>query len=142
MSLDATIQTLFDKLNTRKNTLSTLKAASAKTWKTNCAFRIGWSTSTTNLQTASAQTIEDCAWYLCMVQSARQVALTRLNRPDNDKFNGYSINNWFSDFEKRLATIAYRDEEVEIEVLEHRLNQVLSPDERRRIEVELLAKEI
>jgi 2-phospho-L-lactate guanylyltransferase (CobY/MobA/RfbA family) len=52
------------------------------------------------------------------------------------------LDDWFNDLNKRLATINIRQEEAELATLEARLNQVLSPEERRRIEVEMLAKEL
>lgn len=141
-NIDQTIQTLFAKLGERKARVAALKAELAKSWKTNGTFRLIGATATTNIQTASVETIEECAMQLCMIDHARGAAASRLNRQIQTKVHGYSTDDWFNDFSKRLATIEIREEERQLEALEQRLNQVLSPEERRRIEVELLAKEL
>ena len=141
-NIDQTIQALFTKLSQRKAKVDELKAQTSKSWKTNGSLRLIGSSTPTNIQTASAETIDEIALHLCMIATARDAASLRLSRPITDKVQGYSVDDWFSDLQKRLATINIRSEEQELAALETRLNSVLSPDERRRIEVELLAKEL
>lgn len=142
MSIDTTIQQLFVKLDERKKKVAELKAEIGKSWKTNGTFRLIGSSSTTNIQTASAETIEDCAMNLGMICFAKDSATEFLGRQVTPKIGGYIKEDWISDFKKRLATIEVREEESQLATLETRLNQVLSPEERRRIEVEILAKEL
>jgi hypothetical protein len=142
MDIDTTIRALFDKLNARKSKVDELKVQIAKSWKTNGSFLQFGATTPTNIQTAGVDTIEDLAVQLCMIEHGKKAAEQRLGRPIEQKVRGSSIDDWFNDFQKRLATINIREEEKQIELLEQRLNQVLSPEERRRIEVELLLKEI
>jgi hypothetical protein len=82
------------------------------------------------------------ATQLCILSGAQEQAAARLGQPVTPKIQGYSADDWFADLKKRLATINLRAEEEQLANLESRLNQVLSPEERRRIEVELLAKEL
>jgi hypothetical protein len=141
-TLDQTIQALFTKLGERKAKVSELKAQVGKSWKTTGSMRQIGASTPTNIQTASVDVIEDVAEQLCMLEQAKAAAGVRLGRPIAGKVQGYSIDDWFSDLVKRLATINIRQEEAELATLEGRLNQVLSPEERRRIEVEMLAKEL
>jgi hypothetical protein len=140
--LDQTIQLLFQKLNERKAKVAELKAQIAKSWKTNGTFKMIGATATTNIQTASSFVIEELAVQVCVLSNAQGHAGALLGQPVSVKIQNYTIEDWFADFKKRLATINLRLEEEQLEILEQRLNQVLSPEERRRIEVELLAKEL
>lgn len=141
-TIDQTVQALFSKLNQRKAVLTQLKQQQAKSWKTNGTFRMLGATSTTNIQTAPKEVIEEIALQLCMYEQAQGAVSERLNRTVEVKIQNYSLDDWFSDITKRLSVIDIRSEEATVAQLETRLNQVLSPEERRRIEVELLAKEL
>lgn len=141
-TIDTTIRQLFDKLEQRKAKVASLKAEVAKSWQTNGVIRQIGQTATTNIQTAPAELIEELATQVLVISGARAEASTKLNRIIDPKLQGYTVDQWFNDFAKRLATIGIREEEKQLEALETRLNSVLSPDERRRIEVELLLKEV
>lgn len=141
-TIDQTIQDLFSKLNARKAKVESLRKEIAKTWKTNGSFRLIGAGTPTNIQTASTDTLEEMAAHLCLLDGARDAAAKRLDRTINLKVQGSTVDEWFEDISKRFATINLREEETLLATLEQRLNQVLSPDERRRIEVEMLAKEI
>lgn len=142
-TIDNTIQTLFAKLEERKAKVASLKSEIAKSWKTNCAYRLVGAAATTNIQTASVEVVEEIATALVMFSEAREKARKRLDRTTtSDMVQGYSVDDWFSDLSKRLASIDIRTEEAQLAQLETRLNQVLSPEERRRIEVELLTREL
>lgn len=142
MDIDTTIRTLFDKLNARKTRINELKTQIAKSWKTTCTLRLIGATTPTNVQTASVETVEECAQHLCMIESARRAAAARLDLPVKMVVQGFTIDDWFDDLQKRLAVISIREEEKQLDQLEQRLNQVLSPEERRRLEVELLSREL
>lgn len=141
-NIDEQIRGLFNKLNARKAKVNELKATIAKGWITNGGFRLLGSTSTTNIQTAPIEVIVEVATQLELLSTATASAATKLGLEPNTKIQGATVANWYSDLNKRVATINLRDEEAEIARLEGRLNQVLSPEERRRIEVELLLKEV
>jgi superfamily I DNA and RNA helicase len=140
--IDTTIQQLFDKLNQRKAKVAELKAQIAKSWKTTGTFRLIGAASSTNIQTASKDSVGEIAVQLCLLDGAQSTAAVRLGQPVQVKIQGYAPDDWFADLRKRLATIDLRSEEEQLATLETRLNQVLSPEERRRIEVEMLAKEL
>lgn len=141
-NIDQTIQLLFTKLSERKAKVASLEAEIAKSWRTTGAFRLIGAQSTTNIQTAQAEQLEEVAAHIVMLANAMSEASTKLSRPSAQKIQGYKAEDWFSDLQKRLAAIDVREEKKQLEALEQRLNQVLSPEERRRIEVELLAKEL
>lgn len=142
MSIDTTIQQLFKKLEERKANVADLKEKIAASWVTNGTFRLIGATSTTNIQTASAEVVEEVAGHLLLLANAMNEASVKLSRPGKQKVQGYTAEQWFTDLKKRLASIEVREAEAELAKLEARLNSVLSPEERRRIEVEMLAKEL
>jgi hypothetical protein len=140
--IDTTIQQLFNKLNQRKVKVAELKGCIAKSWKTNGTFRLFGATSSTNIQTAPKDVVGEIAVQVCLLSGAQTQAATQLGQPVQLKIQSYPADDWFADLRKRLATIDLRAEEEQLATLETRLNQVLSPEERRRIEVEMLAKEL
>lgn len=141
MSIDKTIQDLFTKLAQRKAKIEELKASIDKKWVTNSTFRLIGAAAPINLIAATVEQVGEAAVHLMMQTQARAAVSTRLGLTDL-KVQGYTEAEWFNDFEKRIAAITVKDEEKALATLEARLNSVLSPDERRRIEVELLAKEL
>lgn len=142
MNIDSTIQLLFAKLEARKQAIAALKVNIARSWKTNGSFRLIGAPTPTNIQTAPLDIVEEIASHICLLETARQQVADRLGRPVSKTMQGNPISDWFDDLNKRIATISVREEERELADLEARLNQVLSPDERRRIEVEMLLKAI
>lgn len=140
--IDVQIRGLFDKLNARKNKAAELKASAAKSWKTTGTFRQIGATSTTNLQTANEDQILEIATQIELLSGASNTAATKLGLTASAKVQSYTLEDWYHDLNKRLSAINLREEEAAVAQLETRLNQVLSPEERRRIEVELLLKEV
>lgn len=142
-NIDDMVRGLFDKLNVRKAKVAELKASIAHGWRTNGAFRLIGATSTTNVFTSPADVIaHEIAVHIEILTASEKTAAEKLGTEPAQKIQGYTIEDWYHDLKKRLATINLRDEEAELAKLEARLNQVLSAEERRRIEVELLLKEV
>jgi hypothetical protein len=139
-TIDDKIQGLFEKLNVRKTNVADLEAKIAKSWITNGSYRLLNVGAPININTASVETILDVVADLTIQRKAREEASQILELEAPKKFNGYSYDNWIDDCKKRLAAINIREEKKQLDDLENRLNTVLSPEERRRIEVENLLK--
>lgn len=142
MSIDTQIELLFGKLEQRKAKIAELKANIAKGWVTIGSFKTVGALAPTNIQTASQAVVEEIAVHICMISAAMEQAGSRLQAPVSSKIQGFTVDEWFQDLNKRLSTIQLREEEAAIAQIEQRLNQVLSPEQRRKIEVELLAREL
>lgn len=140
--IDTTIRELFKKLEERKANVAKLKEQTEQKWKTNATFRLIGATATINIQTAPQPVIDEVVVNLSLMVLGQREAARLLKREFAPKVYGYSVEDWFLDIEKRMATINIRDEETKLAELEARLNSVLSPEERRRIEVALLMQEI
>lgn len=142
MDIDTKIRELFTKLEARKASVAELRSHVDKSWKTNCTFRLIGASATTNIQTAPREVVEEVATHLQILVTSRVDASRRLNTTFSENIQGYPVSAWFDDLRKRLAAIDIREQEQQLSQLETRLNQLLSPEERRRIEVELLAREL
>ena len=137
---DKTVQLLFDKLESRKQEVADLKAEVSKSWKTNGMFPAFGKPVPINIQTASEDTICECAVTLAILERGINDASVLLKRSIPYKNGGYSTKDWVHDFNKRLATIHIREAEAQLADIEARLNQVLSPEERRRAEIERISR--
>lgn len=139
-NLDAVVRGLFDKFEARKKSVEALRATLSAKWATNCQFpRIGGYATSTNLQTASREVIEACARELAVLQLAEGEVEKQLKITGSAKHGGYAFTSWWADMARRMAAIQVSGEEAELATLEQRLEQVLSPEERRRMEIERLA---
>ena len=140
MDIDATIRELFKKLEERKAKVAEVRKATQKGWVTNGTWKVPFTATVINIQTLP----EDQLYLVAgeIVKSAESIRLGAaiLNGEYNKKVQGYQIEEWEADLRKRKAMIEIRSEEAKLAELEARLNSVLSPDDRRRIEVELLTK--
>lgn len=142
-TIDDQIRALFDKLNVRKAKVAELEAQIAKGWATNLSYRMAGSNTAVNINTiATVEGAVDLIADLVLVRKAREEAAELLGTKAATKFQGYTFDAWVEDCKKRLAAIEIRSEKKELDDLETRLNTVLSPEERRRIEVEQLLKAI
>lgn len=143
MSIDKTIQDLFAKLEERKKIVAGLRAQTQKGWVTNGTWKIPFTATVINIQTLPEDQLVLVAGEIADSFSKASDGYGMLYiSHDVVKLHGYTLAEWTADLRKRKATIQIRAEEAKLAELEARLNSVLSPEERRRIEVELLAKEL
>lgn len=141
-TLDEKVRALFDKFNARKAKVEELEAQIAKGWITNCTYRISGSAAPTNLNITTQETLLDVVGDLVIHRNTRTEAAELIGIKASDKIQGYAFDDWITDAKKRLAAIDIREEKKALAELEARLNSVLSPEERRRIEVEALLASI
>lgn len=143
-TIDKTIQELFQKLEERKKTVADLKAKTQKGWVTNCTWKIPFTGTVVNIQTCPEDQLVQLAGEIISTFGKYKFGADMLgiNIGKVQQINGYTVDEWKTDLTKRLATITIRSEEAKLAELEARLNSVLSPEERRRIEVELIAKSL
>ena len=75
-------------------------------------------------------------------REAEKKACELLNIEFRDKIQNYSYDAWLEDCQKRASYLHIREQENQLNALESKLNQLVSPDKRRELELELLAKSI
>lgn len=141
-NLDETIQKLFDQLQERKKKVAELQKVTKTSWKTKGVYNVPFSNSAINIQTLSREEIPTAIglifWYDQVQEAGKNLLSGAVFNPDSIHWK----NDYAEDCKKRLATIDLKEEEIKLKDLEARLNQVLSPEIRRKMEIEAIAKEL
>ncbi len=141
IELDRKVREMMNNVRKRTEQLEQTKKTVKQSWKTPCSFWFIGATAPINIQTAGLDTLEEIACHLCLFELARDKASQRINREIKVTYRNYPIDDWFDDINKRIAKLEISEQESKLEQLTKRLNDVLSPEERRRIEVESLMRE-
>lgn len=142
VTIDDQIRAMFAKLEERKASVKALQLQIDAKWLTNLSYVPSGATTPINVGTAQLQGIIDLMTDLVLKQEARKKAAAILGIEVDDKINGFDAADWTKDCKKRIASIKVREEERLLQQLEQRLNSVLSPEQRREIEVKLLLKDL
>lgn len=138
--IDAQVTALFNILQTKKAELEETKKAIGKQWATNCSLHLAGLSSPTNIQTASEDAILGLMAYLLMTQDYRDRAAKELGIPAVSKFAGAEFSEWIQDCKKRIAKLSVESKKTELDTLETRLNAIVSPEQKRQLELEALTK--
>ena len=71
-------------------------------------------------------------------------AVDLLSIEDADKFtwNGYTPEQWIGDVKQRISKIQISAKRAKLDVLEKRLDILVSPEQRRKLELVLISKEL
>jgi hypothetical protein len=122
-----------------------IKAANQKySPKTNQSFSFGDNLrGNFNIGTQSDATklIEALA-FLINAESAHTEACTRLGVVSEFKWQGYTVEEWQSDFQARVNKVQLKANEVELENYEKALNKLISKEKREEMELAELTKKI
>lgn len=135
--LDIKIKKLFDELSRRKATIDEDNNNLKRSWVTTCSLILDNTSQPINIQVASEQKILEAYTYMLQMSDYKSEAAANLGMVFDNKICGFSVDDWLSDFKKRIAKINIRSKIQTYEVLESRLNAIVSPEQRR--EMELLA---
>ena len=142
--IDTTVRGLWDTVAKRKAEISEIESSK---WVTNCVFNIRGGSSNVsdviNIQTLSK--VEDVirvAAVLIRVQDAFEKAAKALGEKTKFSHQGYSAEQWMQDFKTRIQKIRLGEKRKKLKELELRLDGLLSPELKRQLELERVAKEI
>lgn len=118
-----------------------------KAWITNCSVYPPFkqeSSSCINIQTASLSVIVDLVVSLLAYQEFKAQAHKALELSiDNDNiFHGFPIQDWIEDCKKRINIIQIKDKKVKLNNVEERLNKLISPEMKRKMELDDIKKEL
>ena len=141
-SIDEIVLELLNKVEEKKTQIG---AAERPTWLTNCQFKYVPSVNdTVNLQTVrEEEVLVDIYAFLVRKAGDFQVAAQDLKQ-DKVKFKylGFTLNEWLTDIQTRLSSLSIKKQREELAKLEERVNALVSPDQRRNIELAKLVKEL
>jgi len=113
-------------------------------WKTNCSFRYNKdSSASTNLQVcADIEELVHALAFLCDRKKGFDDAQKILGTEITFRWMGFTFEAWASDIKTRVAKVLITDKKKTLEVLESRLDKVLSPELKAQLELEAISKEL
>lgn len=143
-AIDLKVTELFNVLNKKKQEFEKAEMASNKKWITNCSFpSVFGNTQPINIQVQSESNLVELLTDLLIHQEYARKASELLNVKTKDiNWGGFTIEQWIEDFKTRAAKIQLTTRKNELIQLEKRLDAVVSPEQRRAMELEALAKEL
>lgn len=146
MSLDKKVEELFAVVQKQKEEVEATEKETKQSWKTNCSFFITASQVTLgnpiNIQTANEDTIRMVVHSILTYRRVDGVASKLLGVEPIVLLNGFSYDDWITDCKKRIALIQLRAKKTKLAQLEERLNAVVSPEQRRQMEIDAISKSL
>ena len=143
-TIDDKVRGLFDVLQKQKEKVEQAEQETKQSWKTKCSISIpSLSPTPINIQTANQGLVLSIGASLLVYQQTITEAAKRLGiAEDVSEYNGSSVEDWFADLKKRIAVIGINDKRKSLMELEKRLDAIVSPEQRRQMELEALTKEL
>lgn len=139
--IDKKIEELFVVVKAQKVEVEKAEKESKRNWNTNGSFKL-YSASPINLQTSTEDMIFKALTELLSFKGNAEEALEILGLKKEIKHDGYSIGDWIEDFQKRIATIQLKAKKEKFKTLEDRLISIVSPEQKRQMELEAIIKEM
>jgi len=140
--LDKQIKTLFDTLMKRKKSVDADETKIKRSWKTNCSFTRDGVAQPINIQVACEATILDVYSQMLMTRDYETKAAIILGLDVSSQVCGFELDDWVDDFKKRIASIHIKSKKRKLLELETRLEAIISPEQRREMELEAIMKEL
>ena len=136
---DELVQELFDKVQSKK---AALAQANKPCWNTSGSF--GYSPSNPsgdiNIKTLNdKRKIVDMLAFLMDRARAHSEAASALGVTAAFSWQGFTLNEWKSDFQTRVDQLMYTEKKKELDQLEARLDAILSPEMKRTMELNTIA---
>lgn len=136
---DKVVQELFKVVQDKK---AAIAKAEKPNWLTNCAFRYNKdSSASTNIQVCSdVEELVHMLGFLCEKRSGFNTAQTILGTKCEFKWFGFSFDDWASDIKTRIDKIQISIKKKELELLEARLDKLISPELKAKMELDEIQK--
>ncbi len=137
-SIDIKIKKLFEIIQEKKAKLAKLERP---TYNTSCSFS-RYNENPCNLHVQPIESLVEILGWLTVKNEAFQTACKELNLDLKFEHLGKSYDNWKEDISTIINIKNITKEKRDLQEKENKLNQLISPEERRRLEVEALEKEL
>lgn len=136
---DKQVQDLFKIVQTKKTEIA---KAEKPNWQTNCSFGYNKdSSSRSNIQVVSdIEELISILGFIIEKERAFESAQTMLGTSEKFKWMGYSLEDWKTDVQTRINKIQISKKKKELEMLESRLDKLISPELKAQMELEEITK--
>lgn len=148
-SIDSEIMDLLTLVEQRKADLDVLESMTKVGWKTNCSISLKPDgTDKKNLAVLKKDEVVDVLAYVLLqrdyIIKATNVLYINVSTfsEESIKIQGYTVDQWTTDCHKRIAVLSYNGKKAEYDALEASLNALVSPEIRRKIELEKIKKQL
>ena len=136
--IDQQIKTLWNQVQEQKKSIQKTEKS---TWLTNCSFSYGDLADTRNIQTVSEPFFFiDALGHILSKKHYYDLAAKELGIKHEFTWSGFSLEDWRTDFKTRLEKIGLAKKRKNLATLEARLDAIVSPEVRRQMELEEIAK--
>ena len=147
METKNTDQIVLELLNKVEEKKKQIGNAERPSWITNCSFGYNADANARiNLQVVrELETLVEIHAFLTAKDNAFSASLVTLKLTEKEvpfKHLGFTYDQWIADIQTRINQLRIKAKKDELAVLEARVNALVSPEQRRAIELEKLVKEI
>jgi hypothetical protein len=116
-------------------------------WQTNCAFSYtdGDLSKSINIQVESnIKTLIDIASFVLSKESdyIKTVDLLKVESIPHFTWQGFTALSWFEDIKTRINKLQIVSKKKKLELLENRLNAIISPELKAQMELDAIAEEL
>lgn len=139
--LDGQITKLFEVVKKQKEEVEKAEKSSKQSWFTNCSFKT-MTGSPVNIQVAQVDTVIKCMADLLIQSESYLGACKLLGVSKEFRHDGYSVEDWTSDFKKRIAVVELSLKKAKLKELESRLYGIVSPEQKREMELKLIMQDV
>lgn len=132
---DTQVQELFKIVQNKK---AEVAKAEKPSWETNCTFRPDPNSSAShNIQIlAKVGDLVDIMSFLLQKEAFHKQANEALGTNVDFDWQGFTLEQWKADLKTRISKIEISKKKKELELLEGRLNKLVSPEMRMKLELE------
>ena len=138
---DQKVNKLLATITQQRQDVAAAEKLTKQPWVTNCSFKGDGGSTTTNIQVADMAQLHSLAIMLLLKRNAADAAATMLGITVPDPlYSGFTFEQWVPDLQKRAAIIQLNEKKRRLDELEARANQLVSPEQRRAMELAALEK--
>lgn len=136
-NIDQKIDELFGVIKKQREEVEKTEKKSKKSWITTCSFKMpGFET--VNLTVAQTEAVKQVVANLLLYKEYQQKACDELGLEMNNEYLGFKYEDWLEDCKKRIAMIELKSKKDKLELLEKRLNGIVSPEQKRQKELDAI----
>ena len=137
---DEKVKELFDQVQAKK---LAIEKAERPCWKTNGSF--GYSANSAHDRNEIAlitdtRKIVDMLAFLIDREEKSRLASEKLGVKYSFTWLGFTVDEWESDFQTRINQISIKEKQKELKEIEARLNAIISPELKAKMELEAISK--